>query len=104
MTSVDKQDSLSLKVWLPSGTTIKAKSIASHEAHLGNLVAEGSLPEEKYFVELAEYYRKRTRRAEQEFFEFKQHLDDQIYRNSWVSRWLEQEAELRESVKGELTT
>lgn len=88
----ETNQNVSMKVWRPDGTIIKVSSIASQEAHLGNLIAEGHMPKDEYYPALAAYYQRRSRTAEQTIYSKRAAAENAEYRRNWVQRWLLQTA------------
>jgi hypothetical protein len=80
-----------LKIHLPFGERYKVMSIASDIEDLGNRVAEGDLHTSMFWPELAKRKHRAEKRANRELFSLRKEYEEELYRQGWVSRWLEQE-------------
>lgn len=55
-----------LKISRPDSDKKFVHVIASHEDHLGNLIAEGMMPAEDYYPKLAEHYKNKLQKRAEE--------------------------------------
>lgn len=76
-----------MKVWHPERGTTNEWSIASEEGHVGNRIAEGEIPQEVFWPHMAEYYRKRSRDAEQRHAEYVWKREREWYAEHWILFW-----------------
>ena len=83
---------LTLKVWVPDiDAVIERTTIASHEEHLGNMIAEGRLAKEKYWPMLSDFYKARFHRENKAHYALVVEIRATNYAAAWVPRWIAQQ-------------